>query len=110
MQALLQTPTLDVPAPGQQRLPDGQEIRFEDVSYAYGPEHQALSNLSFTLAPGTVTAVVGPSGAGKSTLARLLLRFFDPPAAASRWAAPTCGSSTARRCTAASASCCRTCA
>ena len=33
-----------------------------------------------------------------------------PPAAASRWAAPTCGSSTARRCTAASASCCRTCA
>lgn len=78
VQALLQTPTLDVPAPGQQRLPDGQEIRFEDVSYAYGPEHQALSNLSFTLAPGTVTAVVGPSGAGKSTLARLLLRFFDP--------------------------------
>ena len=33
-----------------------------------------------------------------------------PPAAASRWAAPTCGSSTARRCTATSASCCRTCA
>ena len=70
--------TLDVPAPGQQQQPDGQEIRFEDVSYAYGPEHQALSNLNFTLAPGTVTAVVGPSGAGKSTLARLLLRFFDP--------------------------------
>ena len=66
------------PAPGQQQQPDGQEIRFEDVSYAYGPEHQALSNLNFTLAPGTVTAVVGPSGAGKSTLARLLLRFFDP--------------------------------
>ena len=59
MQALLQTPTLDVPAPGQQQQPDGQEIRFEDVSYAYGPEHQALSNLNFTLAPGTVTAVVG---------------------------------------------------
>jgi ATP-binding cassette subfamily B protein len=78
VQALLQTPTLDVPAPGQQQQPDGQEIRFEDVSYAYGPEHQALSNLNFTLAPGTVTAVVGPSGAGKSTLARLLLRFFDP--------------------------------
>ena len=78
VQALLQTPTLDVPAPGQQQQPDGQEIRFEDVSYAYGPEHQALSNLSFTLAPGTVTAVVGQSGAGKSTLARLLLRFFDP--------------------------------
>ncbi|OBX36105.1 iron import ATP-binding/permease protein IrtA [Halomonas elongata] len=37
-----------------------------------------ISNVSFTLEPGTVTAVVGASGAGKSTLARLLLRFFDP--------------------------------
>jgi ATP-binding cassette subfamily B protein len=34
--------------------------------------------VSFTLEPGTVTALVGPSGSGKSTLASLLPRFADP--------------------------------
>ncbi|NVD98666.1 ABC transporter ATP-binding protein [Massilia sp. BJB1822] len=78
VQALLDTPVLAAPAPGQQALPSGHEVRFENVGYAYGAEQQALQDISFTLAPGTVTAIVGPSGAGKSTLARLLLRFFDP--------------------------------
>ncbi|STU50870.1 putative inner membrane ABC-transporter [Klebsiella pneumoniae] len=76
--ALLETPVLEPVAPDQQRIPAGHEVRFENVGYAYGDGHPALSNISFTLAPGTVTAIVGPSGAGKSTLARLLLRFFDP--------------------------------
>ncbi|MNY12111.1 Iron import ATP-binding/permease protein IrtA [compost metagenome] len=69
---------LEPPAPGRAQIPAGHEVRFENVGYSYGEERQALSNISFTLEPGTVTAVVGPSGAGKSTLARLLLRFFDP--------------------------------
>lgn len=51
---------------------------FDNVGYAYGDGQPVLSNISFALEPGTVTAIVGPSGAGKSTLARLLLRFFDP--------------------------------
>ncbi len=76
--ALLDTPVLAQPAPGERRTPTGQDIHFENVSYAYEAGHRALSNVSFALEPGTVTAVVGPSGAGKSTLARLLLRFFDP--------------------------------
>jgi ABC-type multidrug transport system fused ATPase/permease subunit len=37
-----------------------------------------LSNVSFTLAPASRTALVGTNGAGKSTLARLLLRFAEP--------------------------------
>ncbi|QPF73224.1 ABC transporter ATP-binding protein [Roseateles sp. DAIF2] len=79
--ALLETPLLAPPAAGQAQAPAGSELRFENVSYAYGAEQQrALSDISFTLEPGTVTAIVGPSGAGKSTLARLLLRFFDPDA------------------------------
>ena len=41
---------------------------------------RALSDVTFTLAAGSVTAIVGASGAGKSTVARLLLRFFDPAA------------------------------
>lgn len=76
--ALLETPMLALPAPDQQQIPTGHEIRFENVSYAYGAGHQALADVSVTLEPGTVTAVVGSSGAGKSTMARLLLRFFDP--------------------------------
>ncbi|WP_144655481.1 ABC transporter ATP-binding protein [Achromobacter dolens] len=78
--ALLETPVLAAPAPGHGATPAGHEVRFENVAYAYDGKRQALSGISFTLEPGTVTAIVGASGAGKSTLARLLLRFFDPTA------------------------------
>ncbi|MGO1328767.1 MAG: ABC transporter ATP-binding protein [Idiomarina loihiensis] len=75
---LLETPVLEPGKPSQQQLPTGIEIRFDNVSYGYKADHQVIKNISFTLRPGTVTAIVGRSGAGKSTLARLLLRFFDP--------------------------------
>ena len=39
---------------------------------------QALSDVSFTINPGEITALVGYSGAGKSSVFNLLLRFFDP--------------------------------
>lgn len=78
VQALMQTPVLEPLSTDQQQVPASQEVRVENVSYAYGEGHQALSNISFTLEPGTVTAIVGSSGSGKSTIARLLLRFFDP--------------------------------
>lgn len=78
---LLQTPVLAPPPPGlPPPEPAGHEVRFEGVRYAYGEGALALQDISFTLRPGTVTAITGPSGAGKSTLARLLLRFFDPEA------------------------------
>ena len=78
VQALLDTPVLAQPAPGQAQLPTGTEIRLESVGYAYDGHNKVLSDISLRLAPGTVTAIVGASGSGKSTLARLLLRFFDP--------------------------------
>lgn len=54
-------------------------VAFEGVSFSYpSRERQALSNLSFSVGPGEVLALVGPSGAGKSTVAKLLLRFYDP--------------------------------
>jgi subfamily B ATP-binding cassette protein MsbA len=51
-------------------------ISFEDVSFAYG-EAPALSNVTFTVAPGETVALVGPSGAGKSTIFNLLARLYD---------------------------------
>ena len=78
VQALLDTPVLEQPTPGMQQSPAGTEIRLEHVGYGYEAGRQVLSDISFTLKPGTTTAIVGRSGAGKSTLARLLLRFFDP--------------------------------
>jgi len=55
------------------------EVEFDHVSFAY-PEttRQALSDVSFRVAPGETLAIVGASGAGKSTTAKLLLRFYDP--------------------------------
>jgi subfamily B ATP-binding cassette protein MsbA len=53
------------------------EIRYEDVRFAYAAE-EVLGGVSFTLRKGHTVALVGPSGGGKSTLADLLSRFHDP--------------------------------
>src|SRR3954451_3283009 len=38
----------------------------------------AVDDVTFSLRPGTITALVGDSGSGKSTVARLLVRLYDP--------------------------------
>ena len=54
------------------------DIEFRDVGVTYaGHAQAALQGISFTAAPGTVTAIVGRSGSGKSTLIRLLPRFYE---------------------------------
>ncbi|MEV7870644.1 ABC transporter ATP-binding protein [Streptomyces sp. NPDC088124] len=73
---LLNTPVL--PEPEAPRRPSGHRVDFRDVTFGYTPGEPVLRDVSVSLRPGTVTALVGPSGAGKSTMAALLPRFFDP--------------------------------
>ena len=59
-------------------MPREMTIRFEAVSFGYeNRDENALTDVSFSVVPGTTTALVGPSGAGKSTVAKLLPRFWD---------------------------------
>jgi len=58
------------------------EIRFNNVTFAYEAGRPVLRDISFTVVPGTITAIVGPTGSGKSTLVGLLTRIFDPNAGA----------------------------
>jgi ATP-binding cassette subfamily B protein len=59
--------------------PEGR-IAFRNVTFAYAgkPGIPAVTDVSFSVAPGERVAIVGPSGAGKSTIFSLLLRFYDP--------------------------------
>jgi ATP-binding cassette subfamily B protein/subfamily B ATP-binding cassette protein MsbA len=53
-------------------------VRFDEVSFGYQPDRQVLHDLTLSVAPAQVVAVVGATGAGKSTLLSLLPRFYDP--------------------------------
>ena len=75
---LLDQPTAAFAHPGATPAPPlAHEIRFDNVSFAYG-ERTVLDRVSFTIRAGESVAMVGRSGSGKSTVLSLLLRFYDP--------------------------------
>lgn len=54
------------------------KIEFRNVSFAYEKAEPVLSEVSFTVEPGKMVALVGPTGVGKTTIVSLLERFYDP--------------------------------
>jgi len=63
------------------RSPSGPiepRVAFNGVRFRYGPElPDAVTDITFDIAPGETVALVGHSGAGKSTCASLLMRLWD---------------------------------
>ncbi|MFJ8851908.1 ABC transporter ATP-binding protein [Streptomyces sp. NPDC102437] len=61
-------------------VPDGRDVRADEVRFGYRTGLDVLHRVSLDVAPGTRLALVGPSGAGKSTLGRLLAGIYAPRA------------------------------
>jgi ATP-binding cassette subfamily B protein len=59
--------------PGQIR----GHVEFDRVSFRYLPDVPLIDNLSLTIQPGQIVAIVGATGAGKTTLGNLLMRFYE---------------------------------
>ena len=77
LQTVLQEPlenpaqTIDLPRPRGL-------FKLDQVSFQYPSGHTALDNISLTMGPGGIHAIVGRNGAGKSTLAKLLAGLYQP--------------------------------
>jgi len=54
-----------------------QDVRLEDVGFAYKKHKKVLQHISFAINKGETLAIIGSSGAGKTTLVNLLNRMYD---------------------------------
>jgi ABC-type multidrug transport system fused ATPase/permease subunit len=76
---LVETDTEIKDAPDAIQAPSFRgEVSFENVYFGYERGEPVLQDLSFTVEPGQMVALVGSSGTGKTTVVNLLLRFCDP--------------------------------
>ena len=63
-------------SPKQIAAPEGG-VAFEHVRFGYHPGELLMQDVSFSVKPNEMVAIVGPTGAGKTTLVNLLMRFYE---------------------------------
>jgi ABC-type multidrug transport system fused ATPase/permease subunit len=81
----LEARTADVSLAALKTLPidaPSREVRFDNVTFAYGAGVPVLRDLSLSVPAGSSLAIVGLNGAGKTTLVKLLARLYDPTSGA----------------------------
>jgi subfamily B ATP-binding cassette protein MsbA len=77
--AVLDAPDESAADVGAEELgPIRGQVAFDHVSFGYGDGAPVLRDVTLTVEPGEVVALVGASGAGKSTLVDLIPRFYEP--------------------------------
>ncbi|WP_022867380.1 ABC transporter ATP-binding protein [Schaalia vaccimaxillae] len=52
-------------------------VVFDHVNFSYVAGKPIIKDLSLSVEPGQMVAIIGPTGAGKTTLVNLLMRFYE---------------------------------
>lgn len=55
-----------------------QDLKLEQVSFAYEKDKYVLKDIGILFAKGSKTAVIGRNGSGKTTIINLLTRMYEP--------------------------------